>query len=120
MDMVKFAAGAALALMAAPALAETPAELDALARASMSPTAGIALARTQIAAGTLLDALGTLERVMMNAPKSNEARLLHAGVLCRLDDRRGAMIELDQLRDRQMPAALWTEANAACSIPEER
>jgi Flp pilus assembly protein TadD len=117
MDVVKFASAACAALMliAVPARAETPTQLDALARASASPTEGVALARRQIAAGDLLEALGTLERVLINAPTSNEARLLHAGVMCRLDDRRGAMVELAQLRNRQIPAALWTEANEACS-----
>jgi hypothetical protein len=117
MGIVKSASAACVAftLIAAPARAETPAQLDALARASTSPAEGVALARRQIAAGDLLEALGTLERVLINTPMSNEARLLHAGVMCRLDDRRGAMVELDQLRNRQIPAALWTEANEACS-----
>ena len=119
MTLVKFAC-AALALTAAPGLAETPAQLDVLAQATTLPDDGVALARRQIAAGDLLEALGTLERVLINAPTSNEARLLHAGVMCRLDDRRGAMVELDQLRNRQIPAALWPEANAACSGREGR
>lgn len=99
---------------AAPAMAATPAELDALARATEQPGTGVALARRQIAAGTMLDALATLERVIINHPLSNEARMLHAGVMCRLDDRSGALVELDGLRGRPIPDALWAEADRAC------
>lgn len=103
-------------LIALPPLhAETPAQLDALARATATPAAGIALARRQVTAGNMLDALATLERVIINSPQNNEARLLHAAVMCRLDDRQGAMVELDQIRGRQIADAAWAEANEACS-----
>ena len=69
---------ASLSLAAVSAQAETPDQLDALARATAQPTSGVALARKQIAAGDLLEALATLERVIINHPQSNEARLLHA------------------------------------------
>ena len=105
---------ASLSLAAVSAQAETPDQLDALARATAQPTSGVALARKQIAAGDLLEALATLERVIINHPQSNEARLLHAGVMCRIDDRRGAMVELDGLRGRVIPESLWDEANTAC------
>lgn len=105
----------AMALTAAPIHAETAAQLDALIRATAQPASGVALARRQIAIGELLDALATLERVIINFPQSNEARMLHAGVMCRLDDRRGALVELDQMRNRQIPDALWAEANQSCS-----
>ena len=107
--------GASLALAASTVGAQSAAELDALARATAQPTSGITLARKQIAAGDLLEALATLERVIINHPQSNEARLLHAGVMCRIDDRRGAMVELDGLRGREIPDSLWDEANLACS-----
>jgi hypothetical protein len=107
---------ASLALAAgSPASAETAAQLDTLARASAQPGTGVALARRQIDAGDMLDALATLERVIINFPLSNEARMLHAAVMCRLDDRRGALVELDQMRGRQIPDSLWAEANEACS-----
>lgn len=109
-----------LIAIAPPVHAETPAELDALARATATPTAGIALARRQVAAGDMLDALATLERVILNNPQSNEARLLHAAVMCRLADRQGAMVELDQVRGRQIADAAWAEANEACSDGRER
>lgn len=106
---------AGMAVAGSPAQAATAAELDVLARATAQPASGVALARKQIAAGDLLEALATLERVIINHPESNEARLLHAGVMCRIDDRRGAMVELDGLRGRVIPDALWNEANTACS-----
>ena len=106
---------AGLALATSAVGAQSAAELDALARATAQPSSGVALARKQIAAGDLLEALATLERVIINHPQSNEARLLHAGVMCRIDDRRGAMVELDGLRGRVIPDALWDEANSACS-----
>lgn len=115
------AVGAILAAVACvPAFAETPAELDKLVSAAGEPSAAAALARRQIAAGELLDALATLERMILNHPESDEARLLHAGVMCRLDDRTGALIELDALRNRQISESLWVEANAACAVPQRR
>ncbi|MEZ5735948.1 MAG: hypothetical protein R3E09_09110 [Novosphingobium sp.] len=106
---------AGLAPGALPAWAETPAELDALSRATDQPGSGVALARKQIASGDLLDALATLERVILNHPDSEEARLLHAGVTCSIDDRRGALVELDVLRGRDFSDPLWQEATADCS-----
>jgi len=111
-----FIAGVAgMALSAGPLAAATPAELDALVGASAQPASGVALARKQIRAGNMLDALATLERVMINNPRSNEARLLHASVLCRIDDRRGATVELDTLRGRTISQALWAEVDDACA-----
>ena len=80
----------AAGLGAAQAGAETAAQLDAASQATDKAPAGIALARRQIASDELLDAMATLERVMMNNPANLEARALHAGLLCRIDDRRGA------------------------------
>lgn len=106
-------------LAASPALGETPAQLDALARATQQPESGLALAREQIDAGELLDALATLERVILNHPENNEARLLHAATLCRMDDRRGALVELDTMRNRDIPETMWREATAPCSRQRE-
>ncbi|MDE8651346.1 hypothetical protein [Novosphingobium album (ex Liu et al. 2023)] len=110
---------AALALGTAPAApAETPAQLDALSRAGESETAGLALARRQADAGDLLDALATLERVILNQPEhSYAARLYHAALLCRVDDRRGALIELDGLRGHDIDPGLRDEVQDACSGP---
>lgn len=104
-----------LALVATPLAAETPEQLDAISRASEQPGSGIALARKQMTSGELLDALATLERVLLNHPGSIEARLLHASLLCRLDDRRGALLEFEDLRGRDYSDSLWQEATAPCS-----
>ena len=53
------AGAAVLTLPAAPLAAATPAELDTLVSASAQPASGIALARKQIRAGNMLDALAT-------------------------------------------------------------
>ncbi|MCB2073603.1 MAG: hypothetical protein H6917_07770 [Novosphingobium sp.] len=124
MKVRDFPAACLLALTAAslgalPARAETPAELDALSRATDQPGSGVALARRQIASGELLDALATLERVILNHPEDEEARLLHAGVTCSIDDRRGALVELDVLRGREFSDSLWDEATADCSRQRE-
>lgn len=103
-----------LMLAAVPLAAETPAQLDALSRATDSEGAGIALARKQADQGQLLDAMATLERVMMNFPESDEARALHAGMLCRIDDRRGAMTEFDNVRGADLPDAINDEAREPC------
>lgn len=104
-----------LVLGALPARAETPAQLDALSKATDQPAPGIALARKQIASGDLLDALATLERVILNHPENEEARLLHAGVTCSIDDKRGALVELDMLRNREFSDSLWQNATSDCS-----
>lgn len=97
-----------------PALAETPAQLEALSRATDTAASGLALARRQIANGELLDALATLERLIVKDPANYQARLLHAGVLCRVDDPEGSLIEFDALRGHNFTAAQWAEASAPC------
>ena len=119
-----FAAAAMLALggtaySGMPARAETPAQLDLLARASAQPGSGIALARQQIRSGALLDALATLERVILNHPENDDARLLHAGILCRIDDPDGARLELEDLRGRDFTNAAWDDATSTCSRRKE-
>ena len=97
-----------------PARAETPAQLDLLSRATQQAGAALALARRQIRDGDLLGALATLERAALNDPNNREVRLLHAGLLCRLDDQQGSLIEFDDLRGSDFSDALWAEATAAC------
>lgn len=98
-----------------PARADPVAELEALSRETGSAQSGLALARRQAAGGDLLGAVATLERVLIGHPEAEEALLLHASLLCRLDDREGALIELDELRGRPFPDKLWTDATAPCS-----
>lgn len=99
------------------ASAQTAAALDTLARPSLQPATGLALARRQIAAGDLTQALATVERVILARPGDDEARLLHAGLLCRIDDRAGSVVEFDRLRGREFPPELWREATAPCQAP---
>jgi Tfp pilus assembly protein PilF len=89
-----------LAALGTSATAETVAELQAMARSSDAPAGGIALARRQISNDNLLDALATLERVLILHPEARDAQLLRAGVMCELDDRAGSTAEFDQLRGR--------------------
>ncbi|MET0371119.1 MAG: hypothetical protein ABW039_07050 [Sphingobium sp.] len=110
---------AGLVCSAAPARAETPAQLDTLSRSAQQPGTGLTLARRQIRDGDLLGAMATLERVALNNPENREARLLHAGLLCRLDDRQGSLIEFDSLRGSEFSDALWAEATGACEEPRE-
>lgn len=99
---------------AAPAWADTTSELEALSKASDSAAGGIPLARSQIDRGELLEAMATLERVLINDPDNLEARALHAGLLCRVDDRRGAMMEFDAMRLLDVPQHISDEARAPC------
>jgi hypothetical protein len=108
-----------LSLAGASAQAEPIAELEALSRGTATPAAGIALARKQMNGSDLLGALATLERVLISHPEVEEALLLHASLLCRLDDREGAVIELDELRGRPFPDRLWNDATAPCSAGSE-
>jgi Tfp pilus assembly protein PilF len=113
------AVAACLSLAGAPAQAEPIAELEALSRGTATPAAGIALARKQMNGSDYLGALATLERVLISHPEAEEALLLHASLLCRLDDREGAVIELDELRGRPFPDRLWNDATAPCSAGSE-
>src|SRR5690349_21111313 len=89
-----------LALSAAasfPSAAGAQDDLDAMAAATQQVDSGMALARSQIAASDLPGALGTLERVLLGHPEVVPPRLLYASLLCRLDDRQGAELELGLL-----------------------
>jgi hypothetical protein len=100
--------------MGSPALADTLTQLDNLSRTSSDSETGIAFARNQIKSGDLLGAMATLERILIGHPESDEALLLHASLLCRLDDRTGSLIEFDYLRGQNIPQDVWTEATAPC------
>ena len=89
-------------------------ELDALAQASTEIAPGLALAREQAAGGDLVGAAATLERTLLIHPDADEARLMHASLLCRLDDPAGAQAELDQLAGRPISDRAWSEVTVAC------
>lgn len=111
---------ACMACIAPAALAQTAplAELDALVVQSEDAETGIALARSQIEAGELTGAVATLERVLMDDPYADAALLLHASLLCRLDDAAGARAELAEMRAVSISNQAWSEVTAACgSVP---
>lgn len=98
-----------------PAAAQTaPVEPEALVDASLAPDTGLALARQQITDADLLGAVGTLERVLLVRPDAAAPRLVYASLLCRLDDRAGAQIEIDLMNGRAAPDEAWSEVRAAC------
>jgi hypothetical protein len=68
------AAIALAALSSTPLTADTAAQLESASRATDSTATGISLARSQIASDELLEAMATIERVMMNDPENLEAR----------------------------------------------
>lgn len=109
------AIAAGMSAAAGPARADTVAEVDSLSRATASQSSGMALARSQVDSGDLLGALASLERMLINNPDALDAQLLHASLLCRLDDRSGAVIEFDRLRGRGIAEAMWNEAIAPCN-----
>jgi hypothetical protein len=102
----------ALALLAPAASAQD--ESEALVAASQQVDSGMALARRQIAASDLTGALGTLERVLFAHPEIVPPRLLYASLLCRLDDRQGAELELGLLAGKRIADADWAGVTAAC------
>lgn len=103
-----------LLIAASPALADPVAQLDDLSRISTDIAPGIAFARNQIGKGDLLGAIATLERLLINHPESDEVLLLHASLLCRVDDPTGSLIEWDVLRNSNISDRAWSEATAPC------
>jgi hypothetical protein len=91
---------------------------DALASATQQLDSGMALARRQIAAADLTGALGTLERLLFAHPEVVPPRLLYASLLCRLDDRQGAELELGLLAGKPIADADWNGVTAACGSIE--
>ena len=115
--MLSFLLGlSAVALL--PTAAPAQDDPDALAAATEQLDSGMALARRQIAAADLPGALGTLERLLLAFPEVVPPRLLYASLLCRLDDRQGAELELGLLAGKPIADADWGEVVAACgSVP---
>jgi len=97
-----------------PAMAQSVEELDRLVRASEKRDDGEELVRSQIAAGSLLEALATLDRMLAEKPKNKQARLLRASTLCQLDDRVGASVEFARLKEKAYSKTQWAAAMAPC------
>src|SRR3954471_9965089 len=104
-------ATAAAALLSPAALAQD--DPDALAAATEQVESGMALARREIAGADLPGALGALERVLFAHPEAVPPRLLYASLLCRLDDRQGAELELGLLAGKAIADPDWTGVEAA-------
>ena len=102
----------AIALLSPAAAAQDDA--DGLAAATQQLDSGMTLARRQIAAADLTGALGTLERVLFAFPEAIPPRLLYASLLCRLDDRQGAELELGLLAGKRIADPDWAGVAAAC------
>ena len=98
-----------------PVFAQTIDDLDRLVQASVKSADGLALARSQASSGALLDALATLDRVLAVEPKHKQARLLHASLLCRIDDRDGAAVEFSRLKSKDYKKVDWNAALAPCA-----
>lgn len=117
------AASACLAGIAAPAYAQAApeAEIDRLIDASKGTDSAMALARRQIAEGDLIAAAATLERLLVDHPEVDDALLLHASLLCRLDDVPGARSELSAVKAGRGSEQAWGEVRAACGpVPQAR
>ncbi|HYD36780.1 MAG TPA: hypothetical protein VEA60_04155 [Allosphingosinicella sp.] len=105
-------AAAAALLLASEAPAQD--DVDAEVAATRQVGSGMALARSQIAASDLTGALATLERVLFAFPETLPPRLLYASLLCRLDDRQGAELELGLLAGKRIADPDWAGVTAAC------
>ena len=102
-------------IVASPAVAEqAPADAEPLISASLEVDTGLALARRQTAENDLLGAVATVERVLFGHPDAVTPRVLYAGLLCRLDDRKGATAELAMLGSEAVPDDDWTEFTRSC------
>ena len=116
----RFHLAVSLALIAAlslsvQAVAQTLAQdAEPLIGPALKVDSGMVLARQQIGQNDLLGAAATLERVLIQNPDSIGPRLLYVSLLCRLDDRQGASVELNLMPNRSVPDANWAEVTAAC------
>lgn len=112
------AALASALLLAAPAMAQTEADIDALIDGSSTPDAALTLAHTQAHDGDLMGAAATLERALLGHPDTAAVRLYYAGILCRLGDGQTARIEIARVDGRAVTDAAWGETRAACGDVE--
>ncbi len=105
----------AATIFSSPVHAQSGAESDELlVETALQVDTGTALARRQIADTDLLGATGTLERVLFAHPEALEPRLLYASLLCRLDDREGAAVELALVKPEAITDQAWREVTDAC------
>lgn len=88
--------------------------LDQLIAAGQNPGAALAEAARQQAEGDLLGAAATLERALVKSPAADAVRIEYVAVLCLLDDRGSARLELDLLQNRFAAGPGWGRMKAAC------
>lgn len=113
--LLRLCAACALGI-AAPAWAQAgpEAEIDRLIDASGSVDSALALARRQVSEDDLIGAAATLERLLVDHPEADDALLLHASLLCRLDDGAGARTELAAMKAGRGSEEAWADVRAAC------
>jgi hypothetical protein len=104
------------AIIAGPANAQESIDpaLEQLIAAGQKPQAALTEAARQQAEGELLGAAATLERALIESPGADAVRIEYVTVLCRLDDRGSARLELDLLQGRVIGGQAWNRMIAAC------
>ena len=110
------AMGLLLAAAGVPAHAQDSIDpaLERLIAAGQSPQAALAEAARQQGEGDLLGAAATLERALIESPGADAVRIEYVTVLCQLDDRGSARLELDLLQGRTVGSQAWNRMEAAC------
>lgn len=103
----------------APLFAESLDELDVISDRSVDEQAALDDARALAESGALLEAIGTLERMLAENPKSRDGRLLHALYLCKVDDRQGGLVEIGKLKNKEFGKKLLKEARELCEAPAQ-
>jgi hypothetical protein len=108
--------GLLLAATAVPASAQEDIDpaIERLIAAGQVPRAALAEANRQQADGDLIGAAATLERALIESPGADAVRIEYVTVLCRLDDRGAARLELDLLQGRIVGSEPWNRMVAAC------
>jgi len=116
------AAAASATIFAVPALAQDSADatIISLSEASETPESAIETARQQEESGDPLGAAATLERALLDNENADDVRLKYVAVLCRLDDRQSARIELQALRGRPTGKPAWNDMVEACGSEFDR
>jgi len=107
----------ALTAHAPAALAQSGAQansLDELSEAAEKADMALETATAQENAGNLLGAAATLERALLKHPEADDVRIAYATLLCRLDNRQSAQVELGMLRSRPTSSAGWNRMLETC------
>jgi hypothetical protein len=104
---------------ATPLAAQSLDELDVISDRSVNEQAALDDARALAGTGAYLEAIATLERMLAENPKSREGRLLHALYLCKIDDKRGGLVEIDKLKTRDFGKDLLKESRELCETPAQ-